>query len=205
MKELQKILDSNEEVFWEGKPKFLPFFFSGLAGSLFGLVFLFGGALVLFEGIRTSNALLVLFPHFWVGVAFVFGVPLYKALVYKHTYYAITNKRVLLQTGLIGRDFEIVDFDQVTNAEVNVGAVDTLLGNGSGSILLFTAGSLTYTRQGPVQKPYTLSNIDNPYGVFKFFKKASHVVKTDIQFPNKLRPKKYPDHGAKYKPPKLEE
>lgn len=86
-------------------------FFSGSALFLSGLIFLILGAFALTRGIKTGDLFLVVFPHFWVGVALVFGIPLYKALVYKHTYYAITNKRVLIQTGLIGRDFEMVDFD----------------------------------------------------------------------------------------------
>ncbi len=127
MRELDKVLDENERIFWEGRPKFWPFFFSGILLSLFGLIFLIAGAAVLIQGIMAGNLLFLVFPHFWIGVAFVFGIPLYKALVYKHTYYAITNKRVLLQMGLIGRDFQTVDFDQITNAEVNVGLFDKLL------------------------------------------------------------------------------
>jgi len=109
-----------------------------------------------------------------------FGIPIYQILVYKYVYYAITNKRVLFQKGLIGRDFEMVDFDQITNAEVNVGLLDKLFGGNSGSILISTAGSFTYGRYGPVQRPYTLRNIENPYDIFRFFKKVSHAVKTDI-------------------------
>ena len=141
-------------------------------------------------------------PHFWVGIVLVFGIPIYQILVYKHVYYAITNKRVLFQKGLIGRDFEMVDFDQITNTEVNVGVLDKLFGGGSGSILISTAGSFTYTRRGAVQKPYTISHIDNPYEVFKFFKKVSHAVKTDIQFPNKYRPETNPGYGTDYNPNK---
>lgn len=169
---------------------------------MFGLIFLILGAFALIQGIKTGDIFLLVFPHFWFGVASVFGIPLYKALVYKHTYYAVTNKRVLLQKGLIGRDFEMVDFDQITNAEVNVGVLDKLFGGGSGSILISTAGSLTYTRSGAVQKPYTISHIDNPYDVFKFLKKVSYAVKTDIQYPNKYRPKTNPGYDTDYNPKK---
>ncbi|MEK6952323.1 MAG: PH domain-containing protein, partial [Nanoarchaeota archaeon] len=143
-----------------------------------------------------------LLPHFWVGIVLIFGIPIYQILVYKHMYYAITNKRILFQKGLICRDFEMIDFDQITNAEVNVGLFDKLFGGDSGSILISTAGSFTYGRNGPVQRPYTLRNIANPYEVFKFFKKVSHAVKTDIQYPNKYRPKTNPGYGTEYNPNK---
>lgn len=141
-------------------------------------------------------------PHFWVGLVLVVGIPFYQIFVYKHIYYAITNKRIIIQKGLIGRDFEMVDFDQITNAEVNVGAFDKLFGGNTGSILISTAGTLTYTRQGAVAKPYTMRNIENPYDVFKFFKKISHDVKTDIQYPNKYRPSTNPGYRTSYKPMK---
>lgn len=199
MNEINKVLDSNEKVFWEGKPKFWPFLFGGFAGAIFGLLFLIVGGIFVWQGVKNGNYLFLLFPHFWIGVAFVFGLPIYTLLVYNKIYYAITNKRVIIQKGLIGRDFESVDFDQITNADVRVGLLDILFGNRSGSILISTAGSFTYTRHGqPVQKPYTLSHIPNPYDVFKFFKKVSHDVKTDINYPNKYRPKENPGYKTKY-------
>lgn len=201
MLEIDKILEDKEKVFWQGKPKFWPFFLSGFGTAIFGLIFLIAGGVFVIQGIARGNYLFLFLPHFWIGVGFVFGIPIYKALVYKHTYYAITNKRVLIQKGLIGRDFEMLDFDQITNAEVRVGLLDIIFGRRSGSILLSTAGSFTYTRRGQaIQKPYTLSHIPDPYEVFKFFKKVSHAVKTDIHFPNQYRPKTNPGYTTNYQP-----
>jgi len=199
MRELDKVLDHNERVHWEGRPRFWPFFLGGFSAAIFGIIFLVVGGMFVIQGIASGNYVFIFLPHFWIGVGFVFGVPLYKALVYKHTYYAVTNKRVILQKGLIGRDFEIIDFDKITNAEVNVGVLDILFGRRSGSILISTAGSFTYTRRGAVQKPYTISHIGNPYKLFKFFKKVSHAVKTDIQYPNKYRPRTNPGYSTRYK------
>ncbi|MDO8481318.1 MAG: PH domain-containing protein, partial [Nanoarchaeota archaeon] len=208
-KELDKVLDKNETVLWEGKPNFWPFLLGGsLLTTLFGLfwmLFLIPFLVIAAINITRGGLLgwgIFLLPHFWVGIVLVFGIPLYQILVYKHVYYAITNKRVLLQKGLIGRDFEMVDFDQITNAEVNVGLFDNLFGGNSGSILISTAGSFTSGRYGPVQRPYTLRNIDKPYDVFKLFKQVSHAVKTDIQYPNKYRPKTNPGYKTAFNPKK---
>src|SRR3989344_1713976 len=202
MNELQKILDEHEKVLWEGKPKFWPFFLGGsiittLIG-LFMMIFFVPFMVVAFIAGKGIFRGILLLPHFWVAVVLFFGIPLYLFLVYKHMHYAITNKRVLLQKGLIGRDFEMVDFDQITNAEVRVGVLDKLFGRNSGIILISTAGTFTYTRRGRVQKPYTLRNIESPYEIFKFFKKVSHAVKTDIQYPNKYRPKTNPGYKTEY-------
>ena len=204
MDELDKILDKNEKVFWEGKPKFWAFLLSSsVPAMIFGLFFMI--FLIPFIIIATIKGGLwgwgiFLLPHFWVGIIFIFGIPTYQILVYKHIYYAITNKRVLYQKGLIGRDFVMVDFDQITNAEVNLGLFDKLLGGNTGSILISTAG--TFTGRRGMSRPYTLRNIENPYDVFKFFKKVSHAVKTDIQFPNLYRPKKNIGYETSYNPKK---
>ena len=201
MDELNKVLEKSEKVLWQGAPAFKPFFFGG-GGSIIAAIvgFVFIGA-SLFVGAGTIFFLLV--PHFWIGLFLVFGVPLYNFLVYKKIYYAITDKRVLMQGGLVGRDFEMVDFDQITNTEVNVGVADKLFGSGNtGTILISTAGTFTYSRSGQIAKPYRFSNITNPYDVFKFFKKVSHDVKTDINYPNKYRPKTNPGYPTDYKPKK---
>jgi uncharacterized membrane protein YdbT with pleckstrin-like domain len=209
MRELDKVLDEKEKVLWEGKPKFWPFILGGsIVTTIIGLFLMlfmipFIGFAV-YDIIWGSHILgfgIFLIPHFWIGIILVIGIPLYQVFVYKHVYYAITNKRVLLQKGLVGRDFEMTDFDQITNAEVNVGVFDKLFGGSSGSILISTAGSFTYGRHGQqISKPYSLRNIENPYEVFKFFKKISHAVKTDIQYPNKYRPSTNPGYNTKYNP-----
>jgi len=208
MRELDKILDEKEKVFWEGKPKFWPFLLGGsIVTTIFGLFWmLFLIPFIVIAAINIAQGGLFgwgifLLPHFWIGIILVFGIPIYQILVYKHVYYAITNKRVLFQKGLIGRDFEMTDFDQITNAEVNVGLFDKLFGGSSGSILISTAGSFTYGRHGQqISRPYSLRNIENPYEVFKFFKKVSHAVKTDIQYPNKYRPQTNPGYNSDYNP-----
>lgn len=201
MKELDKVLGHQESVLWEGKPQFLPYFISSFIVAAFGLIFLVVGAIPLVEGIRQGEWVLLAFPHFWVGVALVFGVPLYTYLAYKHIHYAITDKRIIFQSGLIGRDFKMVDFDKMTNAEVNVGILDKLFGKNSGSILISTAGTFTYSnKRGKVSKPYQLRHVTNPYKVFKHLKTVSHDVKTDIEYPNKYRPTENPGYGTKYKP-----
>lgn len=205
MRELHRILNDDENILWEGTPTFAPFVAMSFLLSLFGLPFLLAGLVPGIIGLATGSwaALFVflVFPHFWIGVALVVGVPLYRILVHKHTYYAVTNKRAILQGGLIGRDFKIVDFDQLSNAEVNVGIADTLFAHGkSGSILLSTAGTFVHGKHGVSARPYSMSNIQNPYDVFKFFKRVSYDVKTDVSYPNQLRPDVNPGYKTEYPP-----
>lgn len=207
MRELDKVLDKNEKILWEGKPQFWPFLFSR-SSPLVTVGVLWSGIML----IITLNALadpgplkyiIFFMPHFWIGLVLIFGPLLYNALVYKHTYYAITDKRIIIQKGWIGRDFDIIDFDQITNAEVNVGVFDKAFGgSNTGSILVSTAGSFTNIRSGAVPKPYTMSNVTKPYDVFRFFKKVTYDVKSDLQYPNTLRPTANPGYQTKYDPNK---
>ncbi len=200
MNEIHKVLNTNEKIMWEGKPTFWPFFFSSFVGILFGLIFMAVGGIPIIEGIQSGNYLMILLPHFWIGFLFTFGAPTYTALVHQHIFYAVTDKRVIIQKGLIGRDFQIVDFDKVTNADVKVDFLDILFGKQSGSISISTAGTIVSSKNGPSQRPYSLRNIKDPYKVFNFFKEISHAVKSDIEYPNQLRPQDNPGYQTQYNP-----
>ena len=203
MKEIDRILNDDEKILWEGMPQFLPFIaMSGLL-SLFGLIFMMAGLIPAIAGFATGDPqaifISLLIPHFWIGAGLFFGVPIYRILVHQFTHYAVTNRRVIIQSGLIGRDFKFVDYDQLSNAEVNVGIVDILFARGkTGSILLSTAGTFVHGKHGPIARPYSLSNINDPYEVFKFFKKVSFDIKTDQNYPNKLRPDTNPGYKTDY-------
>ena len=169
MNELDKVLDKDEKVLWGGKPKFGPFFLSGILAlalmGLFVLLFSLGGFI---EVIESGHFRFLFFlPQFWIMIAGIFVFPIYVLLAYRHAYFAITNKRIISQSGVVGRDFEIVDFRNITNAEVRVGIINKMFGNTSGSIFFFTASD----------KYYSFDHLENPYEVFKFFKKVAGVGK----------------------------
>ena len=185
MREIDKILNEDEKVLWEGKPVFWPYFL----GSLFGMI------VVVIFFILIPLLFLILFGFLIIVAIFAL---VYALLVYKNLHYAITDKRVIFQGGLIGRDFQTIDFDQVTNAEVNVDIVDKIFGGNTGTIIIQSAGMFTQTKLVPIPKPVLLSHIPNPYEVFKFFKKASFDVKADIQYPNKFRPKENVGYNTEY-------
>ncbi len=199
MIEFDKILNTNEKVLWEGKPKFLPYFIGAIPIVIIGLIFLYVGG-PSNTGIHSTSAGGITIPNILIGLFLAIAYPLYRFLSYKYVYYVITDKRVIFQSGLIGRDFKMVDYNQISNAEVNIGIIDKLFGNGSGSILISTAGTFVQGRYGPVSRPYSMMNIPNPYEVFKFFKEVSFDVKTDMDYPNKLRPDQNLGFNTNYDP-----
>lgn len=202
MKDYIRILNDNENVLWEGKPRFAPFFarsFSSIPVGIFILSIVWSYYSTFFNlssrlvgSQPLSINLLFMIPFAVLGISAMMS-PIYRLFEYSNVYYVITDKRVLMQNGVIGRDFQIIDFDKIQSAEVNVGIVDKLLGGESGSIYIDT-GRVSFSRNNSFSRPYILHHISKPYDVFSFFKKVSHDVKTDIQYPNALRPQSNPGY-----------
>lgn len=195
------ILNRNERVLWRGKPRFAPFVFPSIFAIFVGLFFM---AIPVFMYFMSGEIFILLFPHFWIGLLIAVGGPLYAILVHKHVEYAITDKRIIIQKGLIGRDFNSIDYEKVQDLSVNVGAIDKLFG--TGSIISSSAGLMsyhTYRSRHSITNvvPGTMfRSIERPYHVFKILKRVTHDVKTDIYFPNKYRPRENVGYRTQYRP-----
>lgn len=196
MREIQNVIDNNEKILWEGAPQMKPYVipsFMGVFGGLLLLLwfspFIIGGFLASQQGNVTGE---VGTGH--IGGAILLGLfvlavmlsPLWSYLSWRVSWYAITEKRVIIQSGIIGRDFQFIDHDQVLNATVSVGITDKILGNNSGSITAVTKQiDMETTKEGTTMRnrTYTLSHITDPYTAFKFFKNAQYTTKADVQYP----------------------
>jgi uncharacterized membrane protein YdbT with pleckstrin-like domain len=88
--------------------------------------------------------------------------------------YVITNKRVLIKSGLIGNDFNSIYFTQIRSANVNVGLIDKIFSVGTlnidtGKIETVQSGS-DKNQHSRTQTAYDkLLHINNPYEVYKYF------------------------------------
>ncbi len=213
MEELRQILDRNEKILWQGTPQFKPFFWSRMVTSAiffpFILMFLsiFLGILIFIIGMSgfligfLAAGIVILLMVLAIPIAYFLIVALLLKRLYKRTSYAITNKRTIIRKGLIGIDFEYIDLDSISNAEVNVGPTDKLWGQNSGTIVIHTSRTVQ-TKNGTSTVDINLSNVTDPYNVFKCFKKITHDTKTDIIFPNKLRPSTNQGYNTSYHPKK---
>ncbi|MCG2708510.1 MAG: PH domain-containing protein [Candidatus Omnitrophica bacterium] len=117
-----------EKLYFEVRP-FMGSFFG--ATSLFTIISLF-------------------WTPFWVITVITFFI---NRSQWKNTIYAITNKRIITQRGMIGKTYKECPLSKVQNIEVNVLWYNTKIGN----ILFDTAG-------GPV-KELTWIDIKNPKDV----------------------------------------
>ena len=192
-------------ILWQGKPALLPFFARAIVSFLVGVGMLAMVArLVAGQPLPPRPDLLATFlflsPFLLSGFLLALYYPVYSILSYLCLSYAITSQRVVLRSGIIERDVAIVDFDQIVHAEMDVDLTDILLGFGRTGSLSLTM-SAADAPQNPEDAPHVLSHIPHPYDVLRFFHRAEFDVKTDIQFPNQLRPNVNPGYSTPYSPP----
>ena len=195
--EFDSVKDNDEEILWTGKPKFIPYIFSGLGTSLFSLAFGLIWVLVNFN-IKPDNADGG-FQYFWL-----FGlIPLLQGLYvflnrllsFSNTAYGYSNKRVMMRTGFIGTDFKTIDYDKISDIEVTVNIIERIYNVGS---IRFFSGR-TQTDENNTTKLYDVwGAIENPYEIFKMVKQTSVDIKTDFNYPNALRPETNPGYKTKY-------
>lgn len=194
--EINQIISPGENILWSQKPLFWPYmFWNVLPIAFFSLLWNGIMALGVVPSLLAHNYLILLVPHVWVGIGLLL-YPFWVWISYNKAYYYITNRRVIIQSGIVGTDFGLVDFRQIVDSEVDVGLVDKMLKYNSGNINLTLSG-LTSQNRTLVNKTMRLIGVINVYQLFNWLKTISYSVATDIQYPNALRPDTNPGYNTK--------
>ena len=202
---IKDMFDPGENLLWEGKPDRTayvvgPVFLFIIAGimmiialSLMGIIIATGAegeALMVCIFIMVLN----LIPALIMGAAF----PIYRSLNWKSTHYAITDKRIYIQKGVVGRDITIKDFTDINDPEVSIDFIDKIRNCGS----VHLSRRYYITRSG--RKQYTLApallHIPDPYVVFDLVKRMALDIKSDIFYPNAIRPKDNNGYKTDHRP-----
>jgi len=126
MNEIPNILEPKEKVIWDGKPRYAPYliriiFWGIIIGLFAGLV---GGK---YFGLITGIILFI--------VAFAIELVIGN-ISYSKIHYAITSRRAVFQSGIFGRNFKSINYDDIKNASVSVGLFNWLFS--TGTINVFT-------------------------------------------------------------------
>ena len=196
---IEEILDSNEKIFWRGKPKYSAYILQYAPLSLFGLIW-FSILSIFYWGIASGEmplfALLIIIPHTLIGIGML-GAPLWASLVFPYIEYSITSKRIIIKSGFFARSFKTVDYVNLTDVSVDIGLVGNLTNTGT---INFVSGMGIFTEKTGKS---ALAGIEKPYEVFKLLKQVYFDIKSDVEFPNKLRPPVNPGYQSEYQPPKI--
>lgn len=177
MEELfNNILDKDEKILKVFKPSKLKMFFSMFFRWFWCWVWFLFLLLIEIFGTRVDDAGNVIDGTPWAAIiAFaVIIVVLITAnivcfvLEYKKTYYAYTNKRVVIRRGIIGVDYKSLDMSMIGAVTVNVTLLDKIVHKNTGTIVFGSMAS-------PIAQNnfmFRFANIVNPYEVYKEIKNS---------------------------------
>ncbi len=203
---IRDMMDSNEYQLWEGKPEKVTYIignpvmyvvalvWGAFDFAFIGMMFGVGGGLPMGFGLFMIPFFLLHLMPVWIAV----GGPIYRAINWNYIHYVLTDKRIYIQSGIIGRDINVVEFMAISEPEVNVGLIEKLRGCGT---IRLTPG-VYRDRQGNQRTTNkgALLHIEDPYNVYKRIKQMSVDIKSDIHYPNALRPEENPGYNTKYEP-----
>lgn len=135
------ILSQNETIIWQRKPKKIAFCLNKFLSQLplmviwlgFDLFFIFAILGTTEGGEIPKETLIFLIVFFSVHL-----FPVWKILAdiftagqrWKTEEYIVTDKRIVIQSGLVGTDVQTLYYKDIKNVRLNVGLADKILGVG---------------------------------------------------------------------------
>lgn len=192
--ELQDVLFEGENVLWQGVPDKFCYVWRKV-GRLLPIAVIW----LLFDGFFISTVIatgmdketwwffVIFFAFHLLPVWKTIGGLVTARLEYKNIIYAVTDKRVIVRTGLVGLDFENINYTDISNVRADVSVIERL--RHVGSVFITTASG----------QAVCLAAVQEPYKVYKKINKVFMDMKSDIHYPNALRPEINPGYNTKYK------
>ena len=193
-KTIEDILDEDENVLLRLKPKksayILNSFLTMLPFVLIWLCFDVGFIVIMATQANTPSII-------WAFIVPFFAVHLMPVWIWlanilkanrnhKNLEYAFTEKRIIIRSGVIGIDFKNIYYSDIEGVNLKVGIIDRLCKVGDIYIQANTQTSV-------------ILDIENPYFILSKLQKIVLDIKTDIYFPNNLRPDENDGYKTKYK------
>lgn len=194
LKTIEDVIGSDEQILWSGKPKKRAFLINAFTKMLpIALIWLlFDGA---FIGLMIGTMDEIPAPvKIFMVVFFLFHLmPVWIWLSnvltanrqHENLEYAFTNKRIIIKSGIIGIDFKNIYYSEIDSVNLRVGLVDRI--EKVGDIYIKSIGGAN-----------VLYDLENPYSLTEKLQKIVVDIKTDIQFPNNLRPAENDGYSTKY-------
>lgn len=194
LKNIEDVIGSDEQILWRGKPKKRAYLINAFTKMLpIALIWLIfdGGFIGLMIGtmdeiptpMKIFMAVFFLFhlAPVWIWLSHV----LTANRQHENLEYAFTQKRIIIKSGIIGIDFKNIYYSEIDSVNLRVGLVDRI--EKVGDIYIKSIGGAN-----------VLYDLENPYTLTEKLQKIVVDIKTDIQFPNNLRPAENDGYNTKY-------
>ncbi len=192
--QIEDLLDSDESVLLRMKPKKSAFilnsFISMLPIALIWLIFdgFFITMIIITKAPSFIWAILVPFFAFHLMPVWIWLSKIISANAsHKNIEYVFTEKRIIIRSGIVGIDFKNIYYSDIKGVNLRVGLIDKLCKVGD-----------IYIQA--LEQSAVLNDIENPYFILNKIQKIVLDIKTDIIFPNNLRPKENSGFNTKYRP-----
>ncbi|MBQ9480635.1 MAG: PH domain-containing protein [Clostridia bacterium] len=175
------VLDKDETVIKIFKPNKTKFVMKSLlaiafAAIIFALFVLFTVFLSSFdeEGEPVPAEAYIIAPLAVIALCAVAAaiVTVIASLHYKNVFYAYTNKRILIRSGLIGVDYKSLNLEMIGAVNVNVSVIDKLLRKNTGTITFGSMASPLINNGNAQAAGYKFADIVAPYETYKELKEV---------------------------------
>jgi len=193
---VEDVLNDDEKVLWRGKPNAKSYVLAAMLKMLpIAIIWLiFDGAFIVGISIGMSHGQIPLsllgfiIPFFllhlmpvWMWI--INTVKAFKEV--KNLEYAITDRRVIIRSGVIGIDFKFVNYTEIDSVNIKVGFIDKIFKVGD----IYINSSVNSA---------VLWDVSNPYKIGRALQKVTIDIKSDIHYPNALRPEENPGYKTRY-------
>lgn len=160
---LRRLLREDESIDWHAKPDKASFYAGHVLAGLVSMVFM-APFFAVPTAIVTAGAVGLTLGEAAIGPALagVLGLGLLAAPIvlwaavrrqYEFAEYAVTDDRLVMTSGLIGRDASTVSLEDVRDVDVSVGAIGKLFGT----------GQLAFQVAGGSDSGATFDHVEAPY------------------------------------------
>lgn len=204
---IEDMLIDDEAVIWKGKPNrkayllnciFTPF-------TIFALMWFAIDATIIIAATTAADSTVPLFflipfmalhlMPFWMWL----GNILTAQIRWENSEYLVTDRRILLKTGIWGVDVKTVYYKEIRNVTLIKGIIDNILGVGD---IYFDLSANVYMNQNNSSSTngrLAMFDLENPYELYTRLQKIVLDIQTDIEYPNALRPDENPGYKTQYK------
>lgn len=193
---IEDVLNAGEQVLWRDKPdkrayvaqammKMMPI---AIIWLIFDGAFIVGISIGMAHGQIPLAILGFIIPFFLLHLTPVWmwlGNTLKAVVEIKNIEYVATDRRVIVRSGVIGIDFKFLNYDEIETVNVKVSWTDKL----------FKVGDVYINASS---NSAVLFDIKNPYAIGSKMQKVVLDMKTDINYPNALRPDNNPGYHTSY-------
>ena len=192
---IDDLIQGDEQVLWRGKPKKSAFILSKIFQLLpFVLIWVLFDSFFIY-GMIKIGAFKQLGTFFIVIIVVFFAIHLAPLWVWlsnvltassqhKNIEYVFTTKRIIIRSGII-IDLKNIYYMDIQTMNVKVGVIDKL--TKVGDIYIMSKFETA-----------VLWDIEDPYNVLNMLQKIVNDIKTDMYYPNALRPEENQGYNTQY-------